>query len=136
MSFTIQELFDTFSKMDRCTRGGYHVTLGSLIKALQAVPADMPVVFSDDAIPGEFDSYRGYYADLALERGKAPVTAGEFLAKCENALGKEFTGYKGGEFLMGPDTPLWRAEYGDCGEAIVAAAVTGGRFVLTTKFVE
>lgn len=35
------------------------------------------------------------------------------LERCKLANGEQFYGYKGGEYLMGPDTPLWLAKYGE-----------------------
>jgi hypothetical protein len=30
------------------------------------------------------------------------------------AIGKTYTGYKGGEYVMGKVTPVWVANYGNC----------------------
>jgi hypothetical protein len=57
-------------------------------------------------------SYRGYYSDLAFEGGTSQIEAHELLASCKSAMGKVFTGYKGGDFMMGELTPLWVASYG------------------------
>lgn len=59
-------------------------------------------------------SYRGYYEDLAFEPAEN-VTVGEMLAAAEYALGETFTGYKGGEYVMGEHTDCWLANYGDGG---------------------
>lgn len=60
---------------------------------------------------GEPDSYRGYYQDVAFEP-KENVTFGEMLGYARSALGKTFTGYKGGEFTMHDFTDCWIAQYG------------------------
>jgi len=63
-------------------------------------------------------SYRGYYDELAFE----PVentTVGEMLDCAKEALGNTYTGWKGGDFKMGPCTEVYlsiRGEYG--GETI------------------
>ncbi|WP_215745950.1 hypothetical protein [Gluconobacter sp. P1C6_b] len=40
------------------------------------------------------------------------------LAEAKSALGKEFDGYKGGEYVMGPHTDCYLAEYGSCGDEL------------------
>lgn len=49
-----------------------------------------------------------------------------------------FTGYKGGDFTMTGDTPLWRASYGDTGEAIMDLQPhrSGSALILITKKVD
>lgn len=70
-------------------------------------------------IPTEYDSWRGVYAELALgfKEPKYPESLGvtEFLNMTKEVVGKEFTGYKGGEFTMGKTTPIWVANYGNSG---------------------
>jgi hypothetical protein len=36
-----------------------------------------------------------------------------------------FTGYKGGDFVMGALTPLWLASYGSCGRKLMAVHAGG-----------
>lgn len=62
-------------------------------------------------------SYRGYYDELAFEPAEN-VTVGSMMAAAESSLGREFTGYKGGEYTMGGYTDCWLAHYGDTGEQI------------------
>lgn len=40
------------------------------------------------------------------------ATAKQFLEVLKKSLGKVFTGYKGGDFVMGKNTPVWVANYG------------------------
>ncbi len=40
-------------------------------------------------------------------------------------LGRTLEGYKGGEFMMGRNTPLWLAEWGRCGPAILGLSDDG-----------
>jgi hypothetical protein len=61
---------------------------------------------------GRFTSYRGYYQDLAFIPTDEKVTASTLLVQCQNAMGKVFEGYKGGDFVMGELTPLWLSDYG------------------------
>lgn len=60
--------------------------------------------------PSSIHSYRGYYDQLAFGyNDEVTMSASEFLSMCNDAVGKTFSGYKGGEFKMGLDTPLWVA---------------------------
>jgi hypothetical protein len=132
----LQRMIDAMCEADRRTRGNYHVTLGKLIEILGGVDASTPVRFSDSEYgPGNPHSYRGYYSDLAFE-DVSDVTAQALLADCHDALGQTFEGYKGGDFTMGKDTPLWNAPYGCSGKAVVGADMEGGTFVLTVKEID
>lgn len=84
------------------------LTLGKLIEKLALLPTDTPI-----AGLGDLDSYRGYYCDLAFEPTDEATTAGELLERCRAAMGQVFTGYKGGDYVMGAQTPLWVSRYGD-----------------------
>lgn len=44
-----------------------------------------------------------------------PFTVKEFLDLAKETVGKTFTGWKGGDFVMGKNTPLWVANAGDVG---------------------
>lgn len=89
------------------------MTLSELIKRLESEPLDknVPIGF------GHPHSYRGFYEDLAFEP-VTDTTVGDMLTAAKYALGKTFTGYKGGEFRMGAYTDVWLAHYGRCGETI------------------
>ena len=132
----IQKLLDSMSEVARAERSRYHVTLGNMIAELIKVAADTPVEFSHGHSPGTPHSYRGYYSDLSFEPGSDPITAGDLLKVCTTALGTTFKGYKGGDFRMGPNTPLWAATYGCTGPAIVALTATLEKVILTTKDIE
>jgi hypothetical protein len=118
----MQAMLDAISESNRLTRAQYHVTLGKVI--VLASKATGTVRFSDGGSPGDEMSYRGYYSDLSFDmRDGSPKPASVFLEQCVTALGKTYEGYKGGDFTMTENTPLWRASYGCCGDAIVQAAV-------------
>lgn len=94
--------------------------LDDLITALVACPDQHAPVEIDGKPAGEFDSYRGYYDQLALGTGLEPITVAELLAAASEAKGKVFQGYKGGDYLMTGDTAVWFSEYGcSSGVAIV-----------------
>lgn len=74
--------------------------------------------------PTSINSWRGSYAELALnfvtdENEYKPMTVTEFLALLRGCVGKEFTGYKGGEFIMTKNTPVWVANFGNSGNTAV-----------------
>ena len=130
----IQAMFDAMSASMRTTRSDYHVTLGELITDLDGVEG--LVLFEDGNSPGNEDSYRGYYADLAFGQQLEPKLASEFFDQCRRAFGKTYEGYKGGDFVMDEDTPLWRAAYGDTGDAIVNTKRDGDNLILICKQID
>lgn len=111
----LQEMFDAMSAAWMRERAETQMTLGKLIAALEAMQADADIAGLVDP-----HSYRGYYSDLAFVPVEGVVKAGELLQSCKAAMGREFIGYKGGEFLMGENTPVWVAHYGSCGLRLMA----------------
>lgn len=108
----LQSIIDSVGDAARAERSNYHVTLGELIEELrQMEDKQKPVVFETGRSPAHPHSYRGYYQDLGLQPGEKRSVA-EVLEIAEDALGSEFRGYKGGDFEMGENTPLWMAERG------------------------
>jgi hypothetical protein len=116
MKIDIQDMFDVLSEMLKRERAKKQMTLGKLIKTLEGFDPNSPVI-------GLYSphSYRGYYSDLAFEElvgGSRP--AWELLEECKSILGKTFEGYKGGEFVMDENTPVWIAYYGSTGEKLIS----------------
>jgi len=134
----LQALVDAMNDASSRERGNYQLTLGGLVKALEAEDAGMPVVYDfDDASPSSPDSYRGYYSDLSFPPSSTPITVGQLLRDAKDAIGAEFTGYKGGEFEMHTETPLWASPYGTSnGRAIMGVGRVGAVVVLTTKVID
>ena len=115
--------------------------LGEMILKLEAVGDKTKPLFIDlmDKRPMGVDSWRGSYCELAIqtesmggyntdkvtfessygnsyetkELGKENPTVQEWIEVLKEAIGKTFVGYKGGDFLMGKNTPVWLAEYGN-----------------------
>ena len=135
-----QSMFDFASNMARDTRKRYHLTLGRLIKVLEATNPDVNFGAVDpDGTPiylNGFTSYRGYYADLAIKPSSTPTKVGTILLQAKAALGKTFKGYKGGDFEMGDDTPLWVAPWGSTGHAVVDIAINHESIRLILKEVD
>ena len=111
----LQAMVDGLSARWQRERAETQLTLGKMIAALEALPPDTEI-----AGLGEAHSYRGYYSDLAFKPQAEPVMAGDLLAQCRAAMGQVFEGYKGGDFVMGALTPVWVAEYGCCGQKLMA----------------
>lgn len=99
------------------------------------------------AIPTTLDSWRGSYTELALgyklsgydnnEEHFTETTAETLLSELKSAIGKEFTGWKGGDFTMDADTPVWVANAGNSGNTgIIDVVDDGWRIVLMTAYCE
>ena len=102
------------------------MTLGEFIRALQRQDEDEPVKFDFVHFgPTTLASYRGYYDQLALgyeECGRMRrdmqydyPKVKELIAHCEAAIGKTYTGWKGGDYTMDERTALWVANPGESG---------------------
>ncbi len=61
------------------------------------------------------DSSRGDYSELAITPSETPTVGLLIAAGLNDAVGRTFYGYKGGEYMMRTDTCLWVAPYGDAG---------------------
>lgn len=118
----IQTLFDKMNKHMQRERAESQMTLGKLITVLEAMPTDSMV--ANLCCP---HSYRGYYDDLAFECEKGKRPSVELLKECKETVGKLFSGYKGGDYVMNQSTPIWIAGYGECGLKLMAL-YKGGRF--------
>lgn len=116
-----QALVDGMSAQWQRERAATQLTLGALIAALEAMPADAQVANLRNP-----DSYRGYYSDLYFHRDEGTRPAAELLDECKGAMGQVFTGYKGGDFVMGALTPLWISTYGHSSGTKIMAVHAGG----------
>lgn len=110
----IQSFIDGFLEAQRMQRVKTQVTLGEMIEFLKSADPELLLPHL-----GNPHSYRGYYSDLAFEPSDGVRKASDILLDCEASLGKTFTGWKGGDFLMNENTPLWIAVEGCCGQKIV-----------------
>lgn len=111
----MQELINELSKGWRAERSLSQITLGRFISELEKLPQDKEI--ENVCSP---HSYRGYYSDLALEKESGTRSVGSLVEKLKSeCLGQTFTGYKGGDFYMDENTPMWIAKYGSCGVKIM-----------------
>ncbi len=117
----MQERLDRLSEQWRAERSQTQMTIGKAIEALEGFAPDKPL----ETPLGKPDSYRGYYSDLAFPAGQEITTVGELGLALLAAKGGTYIGYKGGEFVMSDDTPLWFAPYGACGPKIMDLVIHG-----------
>jgi hypothetical protein len=86
------------------------ITLVELITWLKKCPSTAAVKFSNGQHPGGLYSYRGNYADLAIEHyppDTGYISVERLLSHAQDCVGKTFLGYKGGEFVMNERTNVW-----------------------------
>lgn len=99
------------------------MTLGEFIRALERQDPDEPVKYDFVHFgPTTLASYRGDYSELALgynECGRHYPKVKDLIAHCKDALGKTFTGWKGGDYDMDERTPLWVANPGESGSTAI-----------------
>jgi hypothetical protein len=99
------------------------MTLGDLIGSLAALAPDADVRMDCGTVPTELDN------DPA-SRGPCVAT---LLDDACAAVGKTFEGYKGGEFVMGRNTPVWTDQSGDYyRRAITGVAIRDGLVEIQT----
>lgn len=117
------------------------LTLGEIISKCEAIAAkghklsdgsEPDVTFDFEYMrPSEIDSWRGIYAELALSfEYKGSKSLSEFIVMLKEAVGKTYTGYKGGDFTMSRHTPVWVANYGNSGNTAVVDIVDAGYQVI------
>ncbi len=90
------------------------LSLGTIIELLERCNADAEVRFDFcNLVPAGIYSYRGFYNHLAVGHKEwHAVKVSEFLTALRDANGKTFEGYKGGDYTMHDQTPVWVALYG------------------------
>jgi hypothetical protein len=110
-------------------RNSDQLTLGELIERITKIKEkykeekDEPIVKYDFEylFPTELMSWRGSYAELALnfETTGKYMSVSAFLKMLQDAVGATFEGYKGGDFVMNENTPIWVANYGNSGNTAI-----------------
>lgn len=108
--------------------------LRDVIEALEALDPDLPM-----QKPLQFGSWRGRYNELTIypkwiaKEEHPDQTVGDLLAEARAADGATFMGYKGGDYVMNLDTPVWADDYGICrGMAPSGFVVRRGKVRMTT----
>ena len=88
------------------------LTLGELIGKLKSQDQDEIIRFDFAYLrPTGIHSWRGDYSQLAIgwTSENKDMKVSELLKLCEDADGKDFQGWKGGDFTMDYGTPVWVA---------------------------
>jgi hypothetical protein len=111
---------------DQLTLGEIILKIEPILKKQEMIKEkykhEAAVVFDFEYLyPIDIDSWRGIYRELALgfESGDNKMTVVDFYKMIKDCVGKTFTGYKGGDFVMGKNTPVWVANYGNSGNTAV-----------------
>lgn len=98
-----------------------NLTIGSLLEHLESLDKTKKLRLSTGEflnLSGEFDSYRGYYEDLAIEKRVSKVSqAASTVCDLKNVLYDaldqgEMCGYKGGTYSIDESTLVWFGNYG------------------------
>ena len=119
------------------------MSLGQLIDALKDVRTSngkdgLTVCFDFEySRPTGFDSWRGVYAELALNFSfdGRETSLEDLISWAEESVGKTFEGYKGGDFTMTRETPVWVANCGNSGSTAVTGVYDDGwQVVLLTGY--
>ena len=113
----------------RCANRGQW-TLGMLKVFLENADGKK-IMRLGDGYPGDFHSYRGYYRFISLETSPVEITVSAFLKVVTDAIGSVFEGYKGGDFLMTQNTPVWVSGWGFCsGNGIVGVDLVDDEYII------
>jgi hypothetical protein len=130
----LQHYFDIFSALERGKRQAAQQTLGSLIEQLKCCAAEAQILMDDAPCAlSNPHSYRGYYADLALEPSGAAQRVDELLALLRDCLGETYRGYKGGDYVMESNAPLWIAHWSCEGSRLLRVEVRDGAVCLISE---
>jgi len=107
----MQAIIDNMNENSKL-KSGQEYNLGAFINDLEKLNQDLEILIEENIYPSHFSSWRGSYCELSLDYDKKPITVKELLEKAKECNGKEYTGYKGGEFVMDLYTPIHIAAYG------------------------
>lgn len=85
------------------------ITLGEMIRQLEVCDQNSTISFDFGGLqPTTFSSWRGVYSELAVGWDSGYGTkVSEILERCKKAVGSEYMGWKGGEYVMSESTPVW-----------------------------
>lgn len=133
------------------------LTLGELLLKLKPIAENQKDKKEEDiarvqfdfgtAVPTGFASWRGSYSEIALgyelsgydnhAKHFDNVKVTDFTKMVEDAIGQTYTGWKGGEFTMNKNTPVWVANPGNSGNTGIVEVIDDGyRVILMTAYCE
>lgn len=109
-------LGEIISKLEQIKRKGYKHSDGTE----PTVQFDFEYLF-----PDSIHSWRGSYDELALnfKTEGDPMPLSDFINLLKDAVGKTFTGWKGGEYYMTERTPVWVANPRNAGSTAVVGVL-------------
>jgi len=129
-----QVYIDAWTAVERGKWQATQLTLGELIAELERCDAEKRVMVDGTVYSvSNGHSYRGYYADMGLEPSEAEQSVEECLAMLRGCVGASYRGYKGGEYEMGCDAPLWIAYWGFEGSRLLRVDDGGKAVSLVTE---
>lgn len=130
---------------------GMQLSLGELIAKVEPIAANQKgriddkleeadVYFDFEYLyPVSLCSWRGSYSELSIEfgQGQTALTVTRFLDMLKESVGKSYCGYKGGDFVMSRQTPVWVANYGNAGNTgVIGVLDLGYRVIIQTGYTE
>lgn len=121
------------------TRGMGNMTIGEMLAVLKRKDQDLDVMYDFVHFrPDGCHSYRGYYEDLALGyKAGGDMKVGQLVALLDGAMERPHYGYKGGEYSMHSDTPVWVANHNEAGGTGIVDIEDGGWCIrLITKCID
>lgn len=112
--------------------------LGTLVDTVRNAPKGTIVVTDTGESVSNPHSYRGYYEQASIEPSSTGQTLSEdFAAELDAFIDTEAEGWKGGEFYMDSDTPVWISPEGTyTGRALVGIEMDGNVMVLMTEEID
>ncbi len=124
-----QRIADLKKSIKSAPRAEPHMSLGSLIKALQRERLDLPVMTSLGEFPGPLYTYWGNSSHLAFEPGP-PISVQDLIQVCTEAMNQLFVG-DNDDFMMRQNTPVWVSPVGAAnGNAIADVVPTANNVIL------
>lgn len=121
---------------------GRQLTIREMVEELKKVKDQESEVFIDFAWfrPVDVGSWRGSYNELAIRYetlSDKAMTVKKLVEVLEGAIGKSYPGWKGGEFEMHGDTPVWVDNAGDGSmTGVVGIKDLGYRILIETSYIE
>lgn len=127
----------------------YTLEVGELIdQLLEIIPQGVKMKYLDKIVKYDFnpdvgglilDSWRGVYSELTLDYdiGGKDVTLGELLKDLETSIkGKVFYGYKGGEYRMNIDTPVWADRSGRYNKRMIIGVENTENYIILKTMID
>lgn len=115
------------------------LNLGQFVEALAEFDPAKTIQFDFGYFaPSRIHSWRGVYEQVALGYDTSVETTVEFVrGLARGAIGQFFTGYKGGSYLMRPETRLWVSQHDEANHTgIVRVTEHGHHVIINTAWFE